>query len=147
MAAVLVAASYSRIGYSLCLAVRAWRVRVPVRSVFHLEPGTIPLSMVFYRITLVPLAEELRETDPRILYPLYPDDAAFDGSAQHIAQLLKLLMKRGPGRGYLPQLDKYLFFLDTPGQEEAARRGFVVEGIDLNFVSGIIYLGAYLIPQ
>ena len=41
MAVVLAAAIYSRIGSSLCLAVRAWRVRVPGGSLFHLEPGTI----------------------------------------------------------------------------------------------------------
>ena len=41
MAAVLAAASYSRIGFSLCLAVRARRVRVPGGSTFRLEPGTI----------------------------------------------------------------------------------------------------------
>ena len=41
MAAMLAAASYSRIGFSLYLALRARRVRVPGGSRFHLEPGTI----------------------------------------------------------------------------------------------------------
>ena len=41
MAAVLVAASYSRISFSLYVAVYAWRVRVPSGSKFHLELGTI----------------------------------------------------------------------------------------------------------
>ena len=41
MATVLAASSYSRIGFILCLAVRARRVRVPGGSTFHLEPGTI----------------------------------------------------------------------------------------------------------
>ena len=50
-------------------------------------------------ITLVPLAEELRAADPGILSPFYADDAAFDGLAQQSAQLLKLLMNRGPYRG------------------------------------------------
>ena len=53
--------------------------------------------MVLYRITLVTLAEELRAADPGILSPF--DDAAFGGSEQCSAQLLKLLMKRGPDRG------------------------------------------------
>ena len=51
-----------------------------------------PLSMVLYGITLVPLAEELRVTDPGILSPFYADDTVFDGSARRIAQLLKLFM-------------------------------------------------------
>ena len=45
MAAALAAASYSRIGFSLYFAVRARRLRVPGGSKFHLEPGTIQLTM------------------------------------------------------------------------------------------------------
>ena len=55
-------------------------------------------------------------------------------------------MKRRPDRGYFPEPDKCLFISDTPGQEEAAKREFAVEGIDLNFVSGSRYLGVYLGP-
>ena len=63
-----------------------------------------PISMVFYGITLVPLAEELRAADPGLLSPFYADDAAFDGLAQHSAQLLKLLMKRDlVGSGKYPR--------------------------------------------
>ena len=62
--------------------------------------------MVLYGITLTPLAEELRVADPGLLSPFYADDAVCDGSAQQSAQLLKLLMERGPDRGYLPDLIK-----------------------------------------
>ena len=79
------------------------------------------LSMVFNRITLVPLAEELRAADPGLLSPLYADDALFDGSARRSAQLLKMLIKRGTDRGYFPKPARYLFILYTPGQEEAAK--------------------------
>ena len=41
MDAVLAAASYSRIGFSIYLTVRARCVRVPGGSKFHLGPGTI----------------------------------------------------------------------------------------------------------
>ena len=41
MAAVLMASSYSREGFSLCLASSVRRVTVPGGSTFHLEPGTI----------------------------------------------------------------------------------------------------------
>ena len=54
-----------------------------------------PLLMVLYGVTLTPLSEELRAADPGLLSPFYADDAAFDGSAQKSAQILKLLMKRG----------------------------------------------------
>ena len=56
-------------------------------------------------------------------------------------------MKRGPDWGYFPEPAKSLFVLDTLGQEEAAKWEFAKEGLDLNFVSGSRYLGAYLGPQ
>ena len=65
-----------------------------------------PLSIVLYGITLVPFEEELRVTDPGLLYPFYTDDAVFGGLAQWSAQILKLLMKRGLNRGYLHDPDK-----------------------------------------
>ena len=103
--------------------------------------------MVLYGITLVPLAEELRAADMGILSPFYVEDADFSGSARRSAQPLKLLMKRGTDRGYFPDPDKSLFISYTPGQEEAAKSEFAVEGITLNFVSGSRYLGAFLGPQ
>ena len=103
--------------------------------------------MVLYGINPVPLAKELRAVDLGILSPFYADDVAFDGLERQSAQLLKLLIERGPYQGYLPEPDKSLFISDTPGKEETSRREFVAEGIVLNFLSGIRYLGAYLGPQ
>ena len=60
---------------------------------------------------------------------------------------LKVVDGEGSRPGYFPELAKYLFILDTPGQEEAARREFVADGLVLNFVSGSRYLGAYLGSQ
>ena len=85
--------------------------------------------------------------DPGLLSPFYADDAAFDSLTQRSTQLLKLLMKRGPDRGYLPEPAKSLFISDTPVQEEAAKREFAAEGLILNFVSGSQYLAAYLGPM
>ena len=103
--------------------------------------------MVFYEIILIPLVEELRAADPGLLYPFYKENAVFDGSEQCSSQLLKLLMNRGLVWEYFPEPAKSLFISDTLGQEEAGKRGFVVEGLALNFVSGGRYLGAYLGPQ
>ena len=103
--------------------------------------------MVLYGITLFPLSEELRAADPGLLSLFYADDADFDGLARRSAQLLKMLMKRGSDRGYFPDPAKSLFISDTPGQEEAAKREFAMEGITLSFISGGRYLGAYLGPQ
>ena len=55
--------------------------------------------MVFYGITLVPLAKEIRAADPGLLTPFYVDDKVFEGLAQRSAQLLKILLERGTDRG------------------------------------------------
>ena len=60
---------------------------------------------------------------------------------------LKAVDEEGAGLVYLPKPDKSLFILDTPGQEEAAKREFEVEGLELNFVCGSRYLKAYLGSQ
>ena len=62
--------------------------------------------MVLYGVTLVSLAEELQSTDPGLLSPFYADDVEFDGLVQRSAQLLKLLMRRGPDQGYFPEPTK-----------------------------------------
>ena len=56
-------------------------------------------------------------------------------------------MKRGSDQGYFPNPSKSLFIVDTPGQEEAAKREFAAEGLVINLISGSRYLGAYLGPQ
>ena len=63
-----------------------------------------PLLIVLCGITLVPLVEELRPADLGLLSPFYADNAAFNGSARQTAQLIEMLMKRGPDRGYFPEL-------------------------------------------
>ena len=93
--------------------------------------------MILHEITFIPLAEDLRAADLGLLSPFYANDAMFDGSARQSAQLLKLLMKRGPEQGYFPKPAKSLFISDTPGQEAAAKREFANEGLVLNFVRGI----------
>ena len=52
--------------------------------------------MVFYGINLAPLEGQLRAVDSEMLSPFYAYDAVFDGSQRKSAQLLKMLMNRGP---------------------------------------------------
>ena len=77
--------------------------------------------MVLYRITLIPLTEELSNADPTLLSPFYADDAAFDGSASSSAAQLRLLLGRGPYQGYFPEPSKSLFISYNPEEKEAAR--------------------------
>ena len=73
-----------------------------------------PLSMVLYGITHVPLAEELRDTDPTLFSTFYTDDAEFDRLARRSPAQLQLLMDQGPDRGYFPEPAKSLFVAENP---------------------------------
>ena len=103
--------------------------------------------MVLYGITLIPLAEELRVADPGLLLSFYSDEAAFDGSARRSAKILRLFMERGADRGYFSEPARIIFIVDSPDKEEAVKREFAAEGLDLTFIGGSTYLGAYLTPQ
>ena len=73
-----------------------------------------PLSMVLYRITLVPLAENLRDADTTLLSPFYTDDVVFDGLERRSAAQLHLLMEWVLDQGYFPEPVKSLFVADSP---------------------------------
>ena len=47
-----------------------------------------------------------------------------------------MIMKRGLVQGYLSEPAKSLFIADSQDKEEADKREFVVEGVELNFVGG-----------
>ena len=65
--------------------------------------------MLLYALTLVPLAEEMREAHPNILQPWYADDASMAGKVSRIAALMRILLARGPARGYYPEPAKSVF--------------------------------------
>ena len=71
----------------------------------------------------------------------------FDRSARRSVHILKLLMEMGAYQEYFPYLSKFLFNYDTVEQEEAAKREFAAEALEINFVNGSRFLGGYLGPQ
>ena len=103
--------------------------------------------MVLYEITVAPLEEEPWDADTTLLSPLYDDDKAFDGLSRRSTAKLKLLMNRGPERGYLPDPAKSLFIADNPEEKESTKREFERVGLNLNSVYGGRYLEAYLGPR
>ena len=81
-----------------------------------------PLSIVIYRITLIPLEEKIRATDPGRLTPFYTNDAAFGRLERGGAKLMKMLLEQGPDQGYFPGMVKYLFIVYFSSQESVAMR-------------------------
>ena len=95
--------------------------------------------MVPYIITLIPLTEELQAVDPELLDPFYSNDLVIDGSMRLSAKLLCLIVECGLSRIYFSNTAKSMFTADTFTQEEVARRTFVMEGLELKFVSVSCY--------
>ena len=101
--------------------------------------------MVFlYGITLVPLAEELRDADPTLLSPFYVNNVAFYGLVRWCAAQVLLLMEQGPDKDYFPELSKNIFMAENSEEKEAAEKESDQSGLSLNYVYGSRYLGAYL---
>ena len=90
--------------------------------------------MVLYGITLVPLAEDLRDADPTLLSPFYYNYAAFYGSERRIMEQLRLLVHRGTYWGYFPKQAKSVFVADNPEDKEAGRQGFDQAGLNINYL-------------
>ena len=103
--------------------------------------------MVLYGITLVPLAEELRDEYPTLLYPFYANDAAFDGLERRSAAQLRLLIDWGTDWSYFPEPYMLLFIADDQEKKEAARQEFKQVGLHINCVDGNRYLVDYLRPR
>ena len=56
-------------------------------------------------------------------------------------------MDQRQDRGYFPKPSKSLFIAEKPEENEAAKREFKQAGLNLNYVDGGSYLGAYLGPR
>ena len=103
--------------------------------------------MVLYGITLDSLEEELRDADPILLPTFYTNDAVFDSSSQRSAAQLIPMMDRGTDWGYFPDPAKSIFIADNPEEKEATNREFERVGLNINYIDGGCYLGAYLGPR
>ena len=77
--------------------------------------------MILYEITFVPLKEELRYVEPILLSLFYFNDAAFDGSARRSVAQLRLLIDRGPVRGYFHKPSTSIFIADNLEEKEAVK--------------------------
>ena len=57
------------------------------------------------------------------------------------------MMDQGPDQGYIPEPAKSTFIADNPEEKEAAKMELEQTGLNLNYVDGGCYLGAYFGDQ
>jgi len=65
-----------------------------------------PISMVIYGVALTPLTEMVQKMLPDTLQAWYTDDSSFGGTAPHIAAAMRVILEKGPARGYFPEPSK-----------------------------------------
>ena len=82
------------------------------------------------------MEKELRDAYPTLLSPCYAEYAVFDGSTRQSELQRRLLMYRGPDRGYYTEPSKSLFIAVNPEEKEAAKMEFEQAGLNLNYVDG-----------
>ena len=73
--------------------------------------------MVIYGITLIPIYEDIWDTETRLLNPFYADNVEFDRSERRGVHLIKQLLEQGKHWGYLPEPANYLFIAELPAQD------------------------------
>ena len=100
-----------------------------------------PLSMVLYGLALLPLAKSLRDAKPAVLQPWYADDMAMHGHVNDITDIMRLLLKEGPQRGYFPEPAKSICICDLQTQNRV--RPFLEE-FKFQYKEGYRYLGGYI---
>ena len=80
----------------------------------------------------------------KLLSLFYSNDTEFDRSERRSAAQVILLIDQGLDRVYFPEMARSLFIPDNPEEKDTAKRDFEQVGLNLNYVDGSQYLGAFL---
>ena len=102
-----------------------------------------PLGMVLYGVSLLPLAEDLREAFPEALQPWYADDFAMYARASVVAGCFNRLCEKGPSVGYFPAPAKS-WGICPRRQEHAAKTILEAAGLPLMWSRGQRYVGGFV---
>eukprot|EP00957_Ditylum_brightwellii_P181905 13858367-Ditylum_brightwellii.AAC.1 len=100
--------------------------------------------MTSYRITLVPLAEELKAKGEKVLPPFYADDLSLDGLAKASTRLMLHVMEYGPDQGNFLEPTKLIHICDDKSQVEVARAVFKKLGLEVKFYDGFWCVGRFI---
>jgi hypothetical protein len=97
--------------------------------------------MILYALTLLPLAESLRRDVPQAIQPWYADDSAADGKVSEVAAVTRLLMQRGPTRGYFLNTAKSVVVCKPTDQAEVEA---ALSRFNFTYCEGTRYLGGFV---
>ncbi|KAL7478785.1 hypothetical protein ACHAW6_004562 [Cyclotella cf. meneghiniana] len=137
----------SRFAYNLychecCLALRGPPGTKPAILLSHegVMQGCV-WGMILYGLGLMPLAKNLRQSDPSVLQPWYANDFALQGPATSVVKLFHLLCCHGVG--YFPETEK--FWVICPQSSKArARQVFDNVSLPVNYCRGRRYVSRFV---
>ena len=112
--------------------------------IIHSQEGVTqgcPLAMIIYGIGNLPLVRELKQQVPDVIQPWFADDASGGGKFLQLGKMIRLLIEKGPARGYFLEPTKSILIV-RPSQVASAITQFADVG--LTIVTGHRYLGGYL---
>ena len=102
-----------------------------------------PLGMILYGVSLLSLAEDLRESQPGLLQPWYADDFSIYGRASQVASLFNRLCAKGPSVGYFPAPAKS--WAICPKRVEGNAKAILdAAGLPVKWSRGQRYVGGFI---
>ena len=102
-----------------------------------------PLGMLLYGVSLLSLAEDLRESQPGLLQPWYADDFSIYGRASQVACLFNRLCEKGPSVGYFPAPAKS--WAICPKQVEGSAKAILdAAGLPVKWSQGQHYVVGFI---
>ena len=99
------------------------------------------LPSTLYGVEILPLIRKLKELHIHCVQPWYADDMAMHGHVNDITDIMHLLLKEGPQRGYFPEPAKSICICDLQTQNRV--RPFLEE-FKFQYKEGYRYLGKYI---
>ena len=87
-----------------------------------------PLAMALYAVSIMPLIQQLKDSNPSVAQGWYADDDAAAGTIHALAHYWTDIQSRGSGFGYHPNPKKTVLLV-KPECEEEARRLFSPFGV------------------
>ena len=88
----------------------------------------VPLAMALYAVSIMPLIQQLKDSNPSVAQGWYADDDAAAGTIHALAHYWTDIQSRGSGFGYHPNPKKTVLLV-KPECEEEARRLFSPFGV------------------
>ena len=99
--------------------------------------------MILYAIGLLPLIELAWDLEPKALQAWFADDSAACGTPEECANVVEMLIAKGPAFGYFVSPEKS-WYVCMEADEPVSRAVFEARGLKIQYTHGTRYLGSFV---